>query len=313
MPPESHEIALVYDGSLEGLLTAIFISYSERISPQDIFSAERFQARLGQVIREITTDTNLALRVQQGICRRCGPVTFEAVKAVSLSDDPDIGSIIYRFLQYALKKNKPQDCARCVRKMKCGGLCSQNQKNSALNDITHPAVAPFLLADRAVHNERHRMMQFLRFERLEGDLWFARCNPNASVVPLLMDWFVGRFNTQAFLIYDEVHHLAGVYEGREWYLVKTDKIQTPEHSKDELLMQQAWKRFYRTIAVESRYNPELRQHFMPKRFWRNIIEMNETIPTKALASKRFESPPQTPDVSNAGMKLSSAEPPSCQK
>ena len=126
------------------------------------------------------------------------------------------------------------------------------------------------------------MMQFLRFEHLEGGLWFARCNPQANVVPLLMDWFSGRFNTQPFVIHDEGHDLAGVYEGSDWYLVRTDRLDLPGPAADERAMKDAWKRFYRTIAVESRYNPELRRQFMPKRLWKNITELQEDLPGNEL-------------------------------
>lgn len=294
------DIAFLYDGTLEGLLTAIFVTYAERITPRDIVRLENLQMRLGQETKEITTDASLALRVQRGIHQRCGPITFEAVKTTSLSDDPAIGTIIYRFLHHALAQNSLSDCTSCAQKISCSGLCTRQKKKGTLRDITHPAVAPFVAANRAVYNERHLLMQFLRFEQLEGDLWFAKCNPKASVIPLVMDWFVGRFNTQAFLIYDEVHNLAGVYEGNDWYLVKTDHLELPCKTDNELIMQDAWKRFYRTIAVESRYNPELRQHFMPKRLWKNITEMTEDFtPKRAEESKapaiklkreKFESP-----------------------
>lgn len=279
------ELAYVYDGSLEGLLSAIFTAYACKEDPSDVVIAKNLQPRLGQEMRDIESDMDVALRVQKGICRTCGPVVFDAVKSASLSDDPAAGSIVYRFVRYAMAKHKPHDCTGCLRKMRCGGLCTRSQKNSALNDIVHPSVAPFHELNRAVYNERHRMLQFLRFEHMEGDVWFARCNPAASVVPLIMDWFAGRFNTQAFMIYDENHRIAGVYEGKEWYLVKTDSLMLPEHSAEEEVMQAAWKRFYNTIAVESRYNPELRRQFMPKRFWKNITEMKETLPGREITRR----------------------------
>ncbi|WP_102375070.1 TIGR03915 family putative DNA repair protein [Raoultibacter massiliensis] len=279
------ELAYVYDGSLEGLLSAIFTAYACKEDPSDVVIAKNLQPRLGQEMRDIESDMDVALRVQKGICRTCGPVVFDAVKSASLSDDPAAGSIVYRFVRYAMAKHKPHDCTGCPRKMRCGGLCTRSQKNSALNDIVHPSVAPFHELNRAVYNERHRMLQFLRFEHMEGDVWFARCNPAASVVPLIMDWFAGRFNTQAFMIYDENHRIAGVYEGKEWYLVKTDSLMLPEHSAEEEVMQAAWKRFYNTIAVESRYNPELRRQFMPKRFWKNITEMKETLPSREITRR----------------------------
>ncbi|MCL2826900.1 MAG: TIGR03915 family putative DNA repair protein [Eggerthellaceae bacterium] len=295
----TQEVAFVFDGTLEGLLSAVFAAYAQHIVPSDILTATNFQPRLGQLVQEVETDMDAALRVQAGICRRCGPDVFEAIKCASLSDDPAAGTVIYRFIRYAIQKNRPQNCSNCPKKGRCGGLCTRTQKHSPLYDIAHPAVEPFIRVNRAVANERQKVLQFLRFEHMEGGLWFAQCNPKASVVPLLMDWFVGRFNTQAFLIFDEVHGIAGVYEGKDWYLVKTYHVTVPEKMQDEQLMQQAWKRFYRTIAIESRYNPELRMHFMPKRLWKNIIEMQEDV--------------QTPVPSKAGMKLSSAAAPSCQK
>ena len=46
-------------------------------------------------------------------------------------------------------------------------------------------------------------------------------------------------------------------------------------SAEERLMQYAWKTFYDTLSIDSRYNPELRRNFMPKRFWKNLTEIKE--------------------------------------
>lgn len=292
---EAQELAYVYDGSLEGLLTAIFTAYAKHTDPRDITTAKNLQPRLGQAIIEIESDEVLAYRVRQGICKQCGPIVFDAIKGTSLSDDPEVGGIIYRFVRYALSLSKgtTHSCAGCSRKDRCGCLATCSKKSNPVNNIAHPAVSPFIAANRAVYNERHKIMQFLRFEHMEGDVWFAQCNPNASVVPLIMDWFAGRFNTQAFMIYDENHHLAGVYEGRDWYLVKTEGVQLPNKSADEILMQKAWRRFYDTIAVEARYNPELRRQFMPKRLWKNITEMQETLGEDSAKSVRGIAPKTT--------------------
>lgn len=295
-------IAYCHDGTLEGLLSAVFAAYERHQDPQDIASRSSLQPRLGQLVVDIPTNNEHALRVQRGICRTCGTAAFDAIKNASLSDEPHAGTIIYHFVRHAMKT--------------VGGKTRRN----VLADITHPLVEPLIQLNRSVQNERHLMMQFLRFEHLEGNVWFARCNPKANVVPLLMDWFSARFNTQPFIIYDEAHEMAGVYEGNEWYLVKTSLLDLPEKSADEHVMQQAWKRFYRTIAIESRYNPELRRQFMPKRLWQNITELQEDLPSRHNSHQaRLKDAPEleatryTPAQSKAGMKLSSAAPPSCQK
>ena len=287
-------VAYTYDGTLEGLLSAVFEAYVRREDPQDVTAQAAIQPRLGQTVHFVETDMERAVRVQRGIKRVCGHAAYDAVMRASLSDDPSAGTVVYRFVRYAMAAKRPHDCTGCRRRGSCSGPmassrptdslgCSGKARGSVLNDLAHPAVEPLHRLVRSVGNERHHMVQFLRFEHLENGVWLARCNPKASVVPLLMDWFAGRFNTQPFIIYDEVHHLAGVYEGRDWYLVRTDELDVPDRAAEENLMQAAWKRFYRTVAVEARYNPELRRQFMPKRLWKNILEMHEDLPGTELA------------------------------
>ena len=134
---------------------------------------------------------------------------------------------------------------------------------------------PLFQLVRAVDNECERMRQFVRFSHLDNGGWFAVCNPQHNVIPLVMNWFAARFNDQPFAIYDEVHHIAGVYEGKQWYLVRTDSLPAPSYASEENLMQEAWRMFYRTLSIDARYNPELRRQHMPVRYWRNLTEMQE--------------------------------------
>lgn len=123
-----------------------------------------------------------------------------------------------------------------------------------------------------------------------------------------MDWFSARFNDVPFMIYDKAHRIAGIYDGSGWQLVQTDLVNLPEKAGDEEMMQQAWKRFYDAVSIDARYHPELRRHFMPKRFWENLPEMDERYDTSTDVYSL-----NTPSRSKAGMKLSLAAPPSCQK
>lgn len=285
------DIAYVYDGTLEGLLTAIFCSYARHESPTDVMAEGVLQPRLAQLVTTIETDFELASRVKRGICKTCGHEAFDAVKKAALSSDPEAGTAAYRFVHYAMGSQKRRDCARCRKRATCKGAHGTGQcprlRGRALSDITHPAVEPLFRIARAVDNECEHMRQFIRFEHLhdsEVNVWFARCNPRDNVVPLIMGHFIERFNVQPFIIYDEVHRIAGVYEGESWYLMRTDEsdpsLALPKAAAEEEDMQQAWKTFYHTVAIESRYNPELRQHFMPKRFWRNLTEMQGDFPKR---------------------------------
>ena len=340
--PQNDTLAYLYDGSLEGILCAIYDSYKRHERVKDVYTLANAQPRIGQVFHEVKTDVEIATRVRQRLIDICGYDTYSAIRSASLSEDPSKGSACLSFARYALDSNRSRWKNPTAK------------RNDPTRAIANPETRPLLELERYVMNERHYMQQFLRFEELEGDVWVATCHPKASVVPLLMDYFVARFNTQSFIIYDARHQLAGVYEGAwgqksykplnnpktriggsnktsgamlatgasttqsglpknagnhrgspeghntkdrgshgkpskqamgdrhqaapvrnraPWYLVQSDELTLPKRSENEEVMRQAWKRFYRTVSIDERYNPELRRNFMPMRFWDDLTEM----------------------------------------
>lgn len=273
------ELAYTYDGTLEGLLSCIFEAYANHDLPLDIVPEANIQPRLGQIVRHIPTDVQHAQRVKNGICKNAGYEAFRIIKRASLCDNEDKGMAIYRFVQYIMQKNG-KSCHGCVKNGTCDGICTKRGQGGVMSDPTHPVVNPVYRMANFAGNEEERMRQFARFQHLENGVWFARVNPAANVIPMVMPWFSQRFNTQPFIVYDEVHHVAGVYEGKTWYLVQTTEMNIPGPAAEDQLMQRAWRQFYKTVAVESRYNPELRRHFMPVRFWKNLTEMQEELPNR---------------------------------
>lgn len=340
--PQNDTLAYLYDGSLEGILCAIYDSYKRHEAVRDVYTLTNAQPRIGQIFHEVKTNIETATRVRQRLIDICGYDTYAAIRTASLSEDSNKGSACLSFARFALGLNR--------RRWKDATAKRINPTRA----IASPEARPLLELERYVMNERHYMQQFLRFEELEGDVWVATCHPKASVVPLLMDYFVARFNTQSFIIYDARHQLAGVYEGAwgqtrykplndanartegsnmttgavldtgtaatqkdfsksvgshrkslaghdtkgedfhaklskqtmadrhqaapmrnraPWYLVQSDELTLPKRSENEEVMRQAWKRFYRTVSIDERYNPELRRNFMPMRFWDDLTEM----------------------------------------
>lgn len=264
--------AYTYDGTIEGLMTAIYQSYAHHVMAEDIVMKSKAQPRLDQDLIDVETDMDLALKVRRGICRQLGTRVWKAIAEASSSDEHDTGTIVYRFIRYALESPNSCPCKECNRKTHCMSPCKPGS-SAILDEWSNPAVRPLLQLQRHVLSEAELMRQFIRFEKTEDGCWFARCNPNASVVPLVMSYFSARFNTQDFVIYDEAHHLAGISHGGRWQLVSADKAHMSAPSVEEASMQDAWKRFYHALSVECRYHPEQRRSFMPQRLWRNITEM----------------------------------------
>ncbi len=266
-------VVLACDGTLEGILTCVFVAFATQADVQDICDGSRVQPRIGQSVVAVPTSMEAATRVQRGLVRTGGKASWYAVMAASACDDPDVGNHIHRFVRYAFSSGDTSACSTCSQKKTCAQPCERIKPDRVLSQLTHPYVSPVLRMRKRVVNEMEKMRQFIRFQHVEGDLWFAKCNPSCSVVPFIMNHFGQRFNTQRFAIYDEVHHIVGVSEQGAWQLVSTDEIAPPPIADDEAAMQDAWRCFYDALTIDARYNPELRRHFMPMRLWKNLPEL----------------------------------------
>lgn len=79
------------------------------------------------------------------------------------------------------------------------------------------------------------------------------------------------------MIYDETHQLAAVHRVRKNYmLVDASDINTEllqNYSENEARFQKLWLAFFDSIAIEARANPELQAQNIPKRFWKDAVEL----------------------------------------
>lgn len=280
LPPiqRGEKVALVYDGTLEGLATLIFIAFAVHCAVEDVHNAQGGrpqQPRLSQRIVHIESDISAALRVRRTICRNCGQNIWDAIACASASDGPGVGFALFRFAKAMLAESDVNACARCSKRRSCTVPCGKPPRMRIVDRWSDPLVAPVLRANRRVANEVDKTKQFIRFQHTADDLWYARCNPACNTVPFVMHHFSRRFNTQRFVIYDENHGVAGLSEGGKWQLVRTDALPCPPLAAEEEQMQRAWQRFYKALSVNARHHPELRRGFMPVRLWKNLVELQQ--------------------------------------
>lgn len=266
------ELIYLYDGSLEGMLTAVFAAYDRHEYPVNIVESTGLQENMLCSYVPIQTSVCSATRVKDGIIHTLGESYYEDIKRAFLSDDTQKGGVIYRYIRYAFRTGK-----------------------WSYTHLAHAVVADFLDLRKKVDSEAHYMLQFVRFAHLNNGVFYAHIEPQASVVPLISDHFARRLNVQPFIIYDSVHSLASVFDTKGWWLVDASEIKIPDISEAEEDYQALWQTFYDTIAIEERRNPNCQRNFMPKRFWGNMCEH---VPP-ALRKRRAQT--QTP--TNAARKL----------
>ena len=237
------------DGTLEGLLTALHLAFEQAEYPTNILISDEPQVALFGSDIPVLTDLGRAQDMQATILKTLGPVAYDRVKRLYLSDDPRRGGATLRWLRYCLPRG-----------------------SRSLNNLAHPAVndAEQLIAQ--VNREARYMIQFVRFADVGGGLFYSHISPKANVIPLIMSHFAARYNIQPFVIHDSGHCISGVFNTSRWWLVEGVPEAISMTSAEEDQYQRLWQRFYKTIAIPERRNPTVQRNFMPKRFWGDMCE-----------------------------------------
>lgn len=245
----------LYDGSFEGLLTCIYYHYY-RTPATGIYLQDTYQPALMIDHETVSTKTELAARVYQGIENKISRYSLDCVYDVWLSSVPERENIILRYLILGFRMGPKVDLYH-----------------------THPDVFPLQKASRQVTREVHRFLGLLRFADT-GRFLYASLTPDHHILPLIADHFADRMAGERFIIHDQNRKLAVVYDGpsssqskeRSWYLTDFPYQINPNQSQEEQHFQDLWQRYFHQISIESRRNPRLQTQFVPLRYRSHLVE-----------------------------------------
>ena len=243
-------IAYSYDGSFDGLLCCVYESYYQREIPSLIFCHDELQETLFPV-KEVLTDRVSAQKVEQSISLSISDEALKLVRLCYYSNAESREVIILNFLRMGYKVGAP---------------VTDMLANDTVRAITRIA--------RTVSRESGFYREFLRFSDYNGAL-VAIIDPKNFVLPMIADHYCDRFPSEQFLIYDESHKCALVYQNGESAIVPLEHLELPEACEREEKYRALWKTFYDTIAIEGRINLKLRMNNMPKRYWKHLTEFND--------------------------------------
>ena len=155
-------------------------------------------------------------------------------------------------------------------------LLALAQGPKVITMLAHPDVATLLEAERHLLREAHLLTGFVRFSDCDGKL-VAAISPKNFILPFIAGHFADRFGSEAFAIYDKTHRAALYYQNGNMELVQLEEALLPEASETEEQYRALWRQFYKTVAIEDRYNPKCRMTHMPKRYWENMTEMHDLL------------------------------------
>jgi len=244
------DIAYIYDGSFEGLLCCVYESYYQKELPSLIFSFSEEQSTLFP-IKEIETDVFNAQKVEDSIKNKISGEAFRLVRLCYYSHMENREVNILNFLRLGYKIGPP-----------------------VVNMLADDTVGRVTKTALSVQRESHFYKEFLRFSDYNGAL-VAIIEPKNFVLPMIVHHYCDRFPSEQFLIYDESHKYALVYQNGKSAICPLDNLELPKACEKEEKYRALWKQFYNTIAIEGRINPKRQMGNMPKRYWKHLTEFQE--------------------------------------
>lgn len=250
----------VFDGSFEGLLTAVFESFERKHTQVRLLLQGQTQNAFGEVFY-IHPDPVKAERVWKGLQKKTGDVGYKNYYKAFLSEDP---VIFQHLMDYAL-------------------YIFHHGEGHALN-FGNDHVLAIAQMSRKVHREKHRMEAFVRFQKSSDGLFVALIYPDYNVLPLIVPHFKNRYADQAWLIYDEKRKYGIHYDLAQVHEVKLglQSVQdlSPAHTainieEKEVLYSSLWRTYFKSTNIVERKNMKLHVQHVPKRYWRYLTEKGD--------------------------------------
>ncbi|RXG18434.1 putative DNA metabolism protein [Leeuwenhoekiella aestuarii] len=239
---------LKYDGTFEGLLTAIFTVYEERLSSAHIIEERFFEPDFFSELITVFTDENKASRVWEGL--KSFQQFRTSVYRSFLSGLPDKEVHILDAIQYVLK--------------------TKNDK-----DYGHPSVLKMAQITKQIGREKHRMEAFVRFKRTKDDIYVAIIEPDFNVLPLIAKHFKNRYADQQFVIYDRSRSYGIFYDLNSVQFIEldfNDTVLKEALHDEEKHYDEMWQDYFISTGIKSRINKKLHLRNVPKRYWKYLNE-----------------------------------------
>lgn len=252
---------VVYNGTFEGFLCAVFDVYEYKLSDVNIVPAHKHQPSLFAEPHFVNFDATHSDRVWKGLEKKLTKEAQDQVYRTFLSEIDGIENTLLQYIQYVFASETFMEA-----------------------DYSNSAVLTVFQTAKKVWREKHRMEAFVRFQRTSDDLYYAIVEPDYNVLPLIAAHFQTRYADQRWLIYDARRNY-GLYYNLD--AVSTVQIQFAEtvsgaqdissvYDETEAIYQQLWKQYFKSVNISARKNTKLHIQHMPRRYWKYLPEKNPT-------------------------------------
>ncbi|MGO2356793.1 MAG: TIGR03915 family putative DNA repair protein [Mesonia sp.] len=251
------QLALVYDGSFEGLLCAVFEVYELKLKKARIVAETHYEASFFEEKHVVITQPDKAKRVWKGILKNANPTDANLIYRCFLSELPDMEQTILNYIQLIF-----------------------THKKSMSKDFGEPDVFRLSEINKKIGREKHRMEAFVRFRKTKDGIYFSSIAPDFNVLPLIENHFKKRYADQVWCIYDVSRNYGLHYNLKKVEIVHLElpsSILTSSESifeEEELNYQKLWKNYFESTNIKARANQKLHEQHVPRRYWKYLSEKN---------------------------------------
>jgi probable DNA metabolism protein len=254
-----------FDGTIDGLLTAVFEAFALHEQPEALLTEGDPMPLFCDRLYQVPTDEEKARRVWKGLEKRMSKEAIRMLYVSWLSEMPELNNALF---QYICKVFRQQEGAPSIER-----------------NFSDPDVLAVTNIARKVLHEQLRMKQFVRFQKAKDGTYLAVISPDHNVLPLIIDHFCDRFNDQHWLIYDAKRHYGYYYDGTGvpsritfadesavTFSLTDGRLNDDVLSSDDHLLQELWRTYFKAICIKERMNPRKQLQDMPRRYWKYLTE-----------------------------------------
>ncbi|MDD2481144.1 MAG: TIGR03915 family putative DNA repair protein [Lutispora sp.] len=240
----------IYDGTFDGLLTAIYDAYYEKDSPEQIVPLNNFVDNF--LIRRIyiQADAEKSRKVHDAIINKISKDAMTNIMYAYLSEHENAGIFILDYLRFGFKVGKIAD-----------SYLSDDRVYNIRRLVTK------------ITREKQLLAGIIRFRLLQNNIYYAPIETQYNTACLLGDHFADRMADQVFVIHDVKRNYGVFYDKTKWFMSDIELNADVVFHEKELFYQELWKQYFESITIKDRINPKLQSNFMPKKYWKYLIEM----------------------------------------
>ena len=244
----------IYDGGFISFIALVVELFKNKIIPDDIKLYNSYDKSL--------FDTEIFIKVDNEkeniklIKTKLSKQALYGIYNVFLSSNKNKEMIIYKFL---------------INYFKYGNKVFNMRRIDSVNELIN--------ISKYVRGEAHKLKGFLRFKKMKNNFYYAEVSPINNVIGILSLHFSRRLKEDNWIIKDTEREIYAIYDKKNIYYLTSEEVieLNLDITEDEEFFEDLWKTFHKTIGIKERENRRCQQNFMPKRYWKNMLEMEDEL------------------------------------